>query len=416
MSLKYQVTIVLYCIYSCFLSQMAMSYDDHLEFESLLEEESKGFNKPKGAEYQSDVLTYQKPEEWEYQYLKSNIAADFSFGSISGENFSTANRFKAKNKLNDLVEVRFHYFDEKDFEKFSEHIIAEFIFWPWQKYGISLFGEPSFRKAEDDIGLASYYKPNEFSEYKLFITSVDTTRYKRNDRTDTFDKNFLPYVAGLIHRSYKDDGSFLQYGIRHETKSQWNFPDQNLMYQYKKSAAHVYLREKIQNNQYASIRFQWDDKLEIRNPIINNSTPSSESWTTKRYLLLMRYQIDNFLNEYTFKPGLMFAHRDWLTSSGNLYYNDILPHFWFKIPSKNTSKFISFWDLGLESTLHQFSGTEAINTPGDKNRSIESRFNLAYEFNIEEKASLRLIATADLDRIGKSDIFQGGCGQFRFKF
>ncbi len=399
-------------------STFSYAFENNLEFESLMEEESQSFEKPKGAEYQSDILTYQKPDSWEYDYLKSDIALDTSFGSISGENFMTNTRMKAKKRINSLIETRFTYFDEKDFEHFSNHFIAEFIFWINNQWGFGIYGEPSFRKAQDDIGIAAYYHPKENSEFKLFVTAVDLTRYRRNDKTDTFDKSHLPYAIGLISKSFDEDGSFLQYGMRYETKTNWKFPDQNLNYEYKKASANAYMRRPTHQDHFYITRIQWDEKLENRSAIIPSSTPTAEAWTNRRVLILTKYQIINFMNypDVEFKPGLLFAHRDWLTTNGNLYYNDIIPNVSFKLPSKITAEYKSFWELGLDTTFHQFSGADAIDTPGDKNRTFESRFNSIYELNLKSQASLRLIATFDLDRIGKSDIFQGGCGQFKISF
>ena len=57
------------------------------------------------SEYQSDVLTFQKPFAWEYLWLKNNRAFDFSIGSLSGKRFAVENRLKIFAELGDWGRV-----------------------------------------------------------------------------------------------------------------------------------------------------------------------------------------------------------------------------------------------------------------------------------------------------------------------
>lgn len=79
----------------------AYAWESFPEFESLTEQEESGFDQPLllGPEYQSDVLAYSKPPEWEYDWLAHDVAFDTSIGSVSAVNFLTGILIQVKAEL-----------------------------------------------------------------------------------------------------------------------------------------------------------------------------------------------------------------------------------------------------------------------------------------------------------------------------
>ncbi|MBI2605291.1 MAG: hypothetical protein HYW49_04340 [Deltaproteobacteria bacterium] len=385
------------------------------EFGTLEETEPDRFERPQGSEYQSDVLTYMKPEAWEYEWLTHPVAADFTVGSISPVNFLTGNRLKARGNLFNALEFRFTYFEERDQERDSAHHIPEFVFWPTARVGVSVFFEPSYYKRQDDLGLALLFRPNDRHELRVFNTWVDVTRAKRNDRGDTFDPGALPYARGIVGRAWDEEGGFTEYAVRQETRTRWRFPDQKLEYGYSKLFASLFARRKA-DGFFWSVRAQADRKLEARAPDGAGSAVTPEAWTNTRAFVIARAQIPGFgpHRDWEITPGAEIALLSWRTTGGDANTTDVLPHAWLKIPSFVSGRNSGYWNPGYEMTVHRPYGSEGVN-PSDRSR-LEHRFNLAYGVAFAESAELRLLGTADLDCAGSCTIWQGGDMQFRMSF
>jgi hypothetical protein len=396
------------------LAAPVYAFEWYPEFQSLTEEEQASFEGPGrlGSEYQSDILSYMKPLQWEYLWLTTPHALDLSLGSISARHFMVDGRLKLRKELTDFLEFRFTYFDERNRDRESVHHIFEFVAKPTKKVGISAYAEPSLYKRQNDVGLALLFFPTPNHEIRLFNTWVDLTRRKRNDRTDRFEEDGQPSARGLVGRLWasKDSGKhdFLEYAFRHETRTRWIFPDNNYEYNYEKLFASLFFNHSINRDLDFTLRVQSDRKFEARHPGV--------SWRTDRAFVIAQTVIHDFLSKpnWELTPGIEYAHRSWHTDGGTFRYGDLLPHVWLKM---NHVK------LGYELTSHEakgnwenvFRGTE-LRDPEDLDGKVHQRLNTGYEFSFkDETAALFLMVTWDLDQLNRR-IWQGGNVQFRTTF
>lgn len=392
------------------------------EFQSLTEEEQSTIETSLSLdpEYQSDVLAYTKPFEWEYLWLSHQNAFDLSVGSVSAQHFMIDNRLKVRTFLTDHLEFRFTYFAERNRERDSSHAILELVVWPWKKWGISFYGEPSLFKRENDTGIALLYQPHEKHEIRLFQTFVDVTRLKRNDRSDTYIEPFVPKSRGMVGRiwSEKEKGEFLEYAFRHESETRWSFPDEGYEYDYWKVFASLFFSYQIQPKTQFNWRAQFDRRLETQYPTSSSSSISNESWETKRFFLLTQIVLSDLGPSQNWKltGGVEYAYRDWTSLSGDVVRKDLLPHFWFHFPVFGKGPTRDELGVGYDLTYHRASGDIGLRHPSDQDLTYEHRLNLSYEFYFKQNASIRLMITGDLDKMFTRESWQGGNGQLRLYF
>lgn len=402
-------------------SQVALAFELFPEFENLSEQEQTRFEKPEaiGAEYQSDFLTYMLPKDWQYSWLSHPRAAEFSAGSVSPVHFLISNRVKIHHELSKYLEVRFTYYADRTRERDSTHALLEMVAWPSKKIGVGIYAEPSLYKRDNDVGVALLYRPQGTAnhEIRLFQTWVDLTRNKRSDMTDRFNKDKLPYARGLVGRWWRPlamgPKDYIEYAIRQETLTSWEFPDQNYVYDYSGALVSLTVSRELKSERRLDLRAQVDRKFE------NKTGTVSESWRTDRALIDSNLKFSGLGpgRTYTFTPGLMFAVRQWHSRQAELMQRHLLPHFWIHAPAFRT--FGGDPDavgLGYELTWYLQSGAGSLDPLHSNGGATEHRINLSYDLKINPEATFRLLATFDGDSLGTGDTWEGGAAQLHFVF
>jgi len=419
-------TLILFSI-----SPTCDAYEWLPEFHSLTESERNEFEGPLIMEpdYQSDILTYTKPLEWEYLWLTHPLTLDGSIGSISAKHFMLENRLKLRASLSEVTEFRFNYVEETSFEKDASHTILEFIFWPRKWLGLGIYGEPHFHKRNDDTGLALFIKPTTHHEIRIFNTFVDVARLRRSNIEETYHEPFLPYSRGIVGRTWQplDEvkrkpmdihkyGDFFEYALRYETKTKWELTEEDYIYEYWKLYGSLF-GSKIINNVRFNARIQFDRKLESKGPI-PGTTYAHDSRLNDR--LLMTFQGIFFTsgpsNLWEIKTGVHIAYRNWKAKAGDVSSTDVLPHIWVRFPGANDGDREFSWHIGYNLNWHTAEGPAALRNNIDAKQVFDHRLNTVYEFNFGKKGAIRLVATFDLDKFGSRDTWEGGNGQFRFAF
>jgi hypothetical protein len=402
------------------------AWENFPEFQSLAEiEQEQGFEGPGrlNPEYFSDAQAYSVPPEWEYQWLSRPKALQLDFGSLDTTRFLMENRLKIHQPVSERFELRFTYFEEANRERQSSHAIIEVIFSPWKWLGLVFYGEPSFRKPNDDTGLALLLRPSERHEIRLFNTYVDVTRLKYPDTGDTFVEPDLPYARGIVGRAWGEAhpdtglGDFVEYAARYETPTRWKFVDDNYLYSYWKGLAWLYGRKQFSGAVAGAARAQWDRKHEAREATGATSAKLGD-WMTDRLTVMTEatfYRLGP-LPGWEWTAGLEYAHRGWATDEGDGNYRDLLPYARVRIPAFGGAPYRGSLILGYSASWHQEGGSEAIGIRPWQSGEIEQRFNLIYEFALGAMGSLKILASADLDEIGSRRSWGGGSGQLLLYF
>ncbi|MBU6375754.1 MAG: hypothetical protein KGQ59_07150 [Bdellovibrionales bacterium] len=407
------VFLCILCI-SLFSRNSIFAMEDLPEFESLTEEEVADFEGPDqiGSEYQSDIQSYMKPENWQYEWISSPKVLDVSIGSLSATQFLMDTRVKIHSKMNDHLEFRFTAFDDRDLEKQSRQQIFEFVGWPSDWWGLSLYGSPDFSKRKNDTGIALLLKPSYRHEIRIFNTFVDVTRLKRSDSPDNFLEPDLPYARGLVGRLWSDPAQrrqeFLQYALRLETKTRWLFPTEQFVHSYQKSSGSLFLSQLLHSRLRLNLRTQFDHKRESRTPSEPTSPVIAEDWTTKRWISHIRFTFHQTgpRSDWDLSTGMMVALRWWRIDSTHFYTRDFLPILSLSLPGFSSIRGEDRWNFGVMETLRNSSSGKA----------TEFRFTLGYDFYFEKRSTLRLQANADLDEYGTPRSWEGGNAQLILRF
>lgn len=398
------------------------------EYQTLTETEESMLESPEAlnSEYQSDVLAYRKPDWWQYDWLAHPRAFDLSVGSVSAAHFNVDTRFKVHKRLSDPLEFRLSFFQERNRERDSNHLVLELVVWPWKWLGLAFYGEPELYKRNDDTGLALLIKPAPTHEIRLFQTFVDVTRLKRNDRNDTYVEPHLPYSRGLVGRYWGEPGSeskgeFVEYALRQETFTQWRFPDEKYDYRYWKGFASVFGGVRLTERIMFYGRAQWDRKFESKTPLDATSTITASSLRTDRVFVTARARMVGLEGvglpaDWELVPGLEFAYRRWQGSPGQTGERDLLPNLWLRVPAFGTGETRDVFEVGVDTQWHRETGDRTAFLAERADGAVNSRLNLVYEFRFRDDAFLRLLTSADLDRFGSAQSWEGGCGQLRMTF
>lgn len=402
----------------------APAYEYYPEFQSLTETEESLYETPRrfGSEYASDVLAYLRPFDWEYRWLTQKRAFDLSLGSVSSAHFLQETRLKLHAPVNEHLEFRFLFLQERGFERDATHQVVEVIYWPTPKLGLSFYGEPNLYKRDNDTGLSLTYRPIPTHEIRLFHTFVDVMRLKHNDQMNRFIEPHLPYSYGLVGRLWTDPESgkqdFFEYAVRHDTYTLWRFDDAQYDYEYWKVMGYLYGSKALDDRLRLDFRLQFDRKFESRTPISPSSTQVAGHLKTDRYLSLARLEIGHLgpYDQWKLTPGIQLTRRDWLGSDGTASYVDFLPHLLWDIPGFGSGDKQDIWHFSYFLTWHRVLGDIWLTDPQGSDTLIEHRLNIGYEFNFGPRTKLILIATGDLDKFFTGQSWDGGSGQFRMDF
>lgn len=400
------------------------------EFQSLTEPEQAAFESPDrfDAEYSSDTLSYLKSFRWEYEWLASRNAYELGFGSVSAMHFDLSNRLKIRHDLNDSVEFRFTFVDERSLERQATHHLIELIYWAELlklggagRVGFSFYGEPSMAKREDDTGLALIYQSSPRHEIRFFNTFVDVTRMRRSDNNDTFIKPYLPASRGIMGRVWSDPDSgkqeFLEYSIRYETKTRWLLRNSETLYDYWKGFASIFGRKRLSDSLYLQHRTQFDRKFEHSAPSTETALVTDTACRTDRLLSLTQLEIGGIgpRGDWLLTPGFELTNRYWGTNSGEVLFRDLLPNIQLELPGGGSGKTQDRWTIGYVGNWHRSFGNPWLMSPLNDPNVFEQKLNISYDFRFSA-AELVLMVTGDLDKMFTRKSWDGGAGMFRMSF
>lgn len=407
-----------------FIGIEALGWESNPEYQTLTEVEPRSFEGPgdTGPEYQSDIVTYMKPSQWQGVWLSKDVAFDSAYGSTGGTYFFADHRAKIQKRLIDAVEVKFLYFDESHRERETVHFIVEVTTWFTKFLGFSVYGEPTKYKRNDDLGLALTYRPEERKEVRAFFTAADFIRSTRNDLDDRFVEPNVPYSLGFVGRMWdpaqgQHTPEFWEIAFRRETPALWNFPTAQYLYNYHKTFASVHGAWNWDEWVQLSVRAQWDKKYEGRSPY-GSSTETTQDWKTERAQIQVRAFWPSFLGGPTeLLGGLGYSFRGWSTNEGNTYWNDLIPHLMWNVPTFGNEDFRFWVNAGYDVTI--FSGRSdgglwGLTSAGDTQG--HHRFNFGFHLRFKKDNEIRLLGSFDLDdlgRVGKMT-WEGGAMQMRF--
>ena len=392
--------------FAYFAMTSASAFESFPEFNSLTETEQAAFDEPSslGPETLSDYWAYEIPSEWDRRFFAHNLSFDTSVGSLSGEFFLIRTRGRFAKSISESWDARITFFDERDYETDNRHTILELIHWWPSGFGLSLYGEPSYTKRENDLGLAIIHRNEEKKqESRLFYTATDLVRNGRNNRRDRFEKE--PGAIGFVFRR-ANEKVFSEVSVRYEWPTIWVFPDEQYIYDYKKTMVGLKTDREISKSLDVAVDIQFLQKFEARSPYQGSSYAVQNSQTDR---LLARLQARSPIGSV----GLWTAYGFWTNQARSVVQKDVLPFVEWHIPTSSDSL---SWIMGYGLTHHDESGEVNLRPSPASSHDFEQRLNTTAKIEFSKEAELRLQLTFDIDRLGSGETFEGGNGQFRVQF
>lgn len=382
-----------------FTSSVSAAYESFPEFRGLDTTEASSFDRPQDitSEYSSDFVTYLKPLSWDHSFYFSGQAYDVSAGSLSSKEFQLDQRLKVYKALNPFLEFRLSWFQDRDLEEDASGQIVEMIYWTPARVGLSVYGNLSLFKSENDLGMAVLRRSEE-GEVRLFVTLPDFQRNQRNLNSDRWDT--APVVYGFLLRRQPKPNIYSEISLRYEAPARWEFPDQQKAYDYQRQTLQVSLQRRNW-----SLRLFADRKHESQGPL-SGSSVTNEVWQRDRHFAYLDREMD--LAGRPLRVGIHWFHRDYLKMNQTLIYRDIIPVLWYEW-SPN-------WDLGYDSTLHWVADYGNLLSESPKSFGTQHRLNLGFNHAFHKAGKLRLLMTVDLDRFGSGETWEGGAAQLQLNF
>lgn len=361
------------------------------------------------GEYQSDFLTYTERPEDEWIWFSQGNQMQGSVGSLSSKTFLNRHRLRLEAPLIENFEFKFIFFEDKDFESNSQHIIFEFSYWFNDRHGLAWYMEPASEKEEMDTGVAYLLRPQKNKEWRVFFARPDFQRNKRRKGSDEFNKD--PIAYGLTYKSFQDNGGFLNLYARDEINVDWCFPDEEFCFEYNKTVLGGFYRHTLAPERFLSLRGEWSYTRTLRRAEASSSR-SSYNQKRERYLLDMRYATPRI------GMGLGLSRRDWQSldiepsplNPGRVKQMVYQPYVYRVFTTRSPQR---FWELGYEfSTADrrgQLEDLEGSPSRTDHRLNVTKliRFPGAQSQRESAQNELRLVFTFDLGRLA-SEPWEGG--------
>lgn len=426
------ITLLCAVCFSLFSFPALATFDIYPEFHSLTEGESQNFDSSQqiDSEYESDVVAYLKPLEWDPRYFERAIAFDFTLGSLSNSIFLDQTRFKASKRIFTQTDFRVTYFIQRDLDVDQSHLILELVHEPlphaFPGFRISVYGEPSFLKRESDVGLALLFAPSDRHEIRVFNTWVDLVRDRHSSEPDKFVEGYEPLSYGFVGRCVGCLGQdWLEYYFRRESPTRWLFPQTDSEYTYQNLTVGGATRISFPGSTWMNnLRGQYSRKKEGTLPNSPASPVAERSLTRDLVEVLGSTEIPagGFLGSHAIvEPGLGWFQRLWKAGDGSsLDQRNLLPFAWLRLAGaqRGPEKFDRI-SIGYEVTFFDSDGPSSpLASPELKEWAVEHRLNFRYEFALDDNALLSLFVSSDLDALirGNGGAFEGGNGMIRVYF
>ena len=403
----------IFCLFGL-VPSISHAYEILPEYQHYSKDEQRDINGPYliGSEYLSDQLTYQLPLDWHLDFLKNKKVFQYAAGSLNGTRFMTQNRVKLHGALLENLDFKLSYLDQAELDQARKSFNLEFDFKLTDWLSLSLYGEPSTIKSEDNMGGAIKFHFSVDHYFRLFYTLVHFSHNERHESDDRYLES--PRSYGFVwRRLLPETKEYMEAVFRRDQKLVHVFPASGREYSYENNYAHLRGRHLI-DSQYAFLQWELVGKQGFEADNLNPSNPQPVTrWDTKKLSTLIQYK-----NEMSWLDtlGLRYSYQQWNSNQGHVIHNNFLPHLWVPFYRGDQGKLMHNWRAGYEFTWHRGQGKESLRSLDDKNDFLEHRFNIRYEMIFSQSARFFLLFTFDLDEFGSGSTWEGGSAKFHWTF
>lgn len=359
------------------------------------------------SEAASDFIVYQRPIEWDGSWWRSTRSFDLSVGSISSKQFLNYQRLKLYVPLSESVEFRLHWLQERDFEQDRIAMPVELRFRLHEKWFLSVFGETSLYKSEDDVGLGLAFKPTESREIQVTGLWGDFQRSQRNLQSDRWTKAPVAWTLTSTYLPTSEDrpgagpNDFRRTEIHYEPPSIRSNGTTNS----RTLTSHSFYFSGLRTFGLGS---SWGYRI-----LFDRAEDEDHIGGThrKRLRSLNQFEYGYFAGPIRLRPAINMFYREYDLNPNREYYREVLPAFWVDLPAKAKAWGEHAWSIGYDGTVFNRDSSQR-----GHDREIEHRLNLKSTMKFSKAGELALLFTVDVDRFGSGETWEGGCGQFRLLF
>ncbi|MCH2533405.1 MAG: hypothetical protein MK008_03070 [Bdellovibrionales bacterium] len=343
------------------------------------------------SEYVSDQLAYSHEINQEYLWALDQNRADFTFGSISSDNFLYQGRLKLINQINKQWSFKYLVFEQQDFEIDQSQSWIGVNYRPIDSIAFGVYGTPSSDKGTIDYKISTtFYAFNG----ELTLYSVKTDLMKNSKSLDGSTYKIKPSSYGLSWLSGSVD-EFLLFNYRIDPVSQLELNNSDIL-ESKHSLTQLVFQQKF----YSRI---WRLKSEA-SKIFERS---NQNWAQQQL-----YEIRLETEKNNLGIGLLWKKYLWHKNTGFLEHDNYLPYVYYNIRGDRLNHKLTY-----ESTYHtsdQIGVIDVSNT--DCKACFEHRLNYSITKDFNDNFSFRFKFTFDMDEFGTASTWEGGSGQFYLKF
>ncbi len=354
------------------------------------------------SEADSDFFTYQRPIEWDGLWYRGTRVFDLSVGSISSKQFLYYQRLKLHHGLSESVEFRLHWLQERDFEEDRIAMPLELRFRLSERWFLSVLGQPSLYKSEDDVGFAVAFRPSDEREIQITGIWGDFQRNIRNLDTDEWGQAPQAWTltsTDLSSEAGPSDFRRFEYHIEPKSiRTQNGVPVTSLSYQS------LYLSGFKTRKNGHTLGYRIFADRAFHDDHVN-------TLVRLRHRSILQAEYGSRIGPHMFRPGFTFTYRENRINQHQEIHRAVLPYFWFEFPTRSKNFGISTWSVGYDATVFDRDSTLK-----SDDRALEHRLNLKSSLKFSKAGELAFLFTFDLDRFGSGETWEGGAGQFRLDF
>lgn len=398
------------------ISPWAAAFDVSPEYQGLSESDLKALEGPQGidSEYQIIANGFFLPLEWERFYQSQRRAADLSIGSLGNKNFLIYSRVKTEADLLETLRFQFNYVAQRDRETDQLRHVLELSQRLTTKLRLNVYGEPSFYKRENDMGVALVSEGERWS-HRLYYTLHDLTRAEHNDLADKFRGGRDPRSLGLAS-VYSGDEVWARFGVRYDQPVTWDRPQEQRVYSYSKKLIYGDAIWTLNPGSRVGIRLQWDETFEGQEPDSATSTVVAESWRLQRLQSRLSYFHGAEGDRLGYGAAFSHVHRKWTGVDGrSLQHFNEMPSAELRLRAARREHGFDHVRIEYEFAWYSRFGAKEL-APDQKQSPHEQRLQTGYEFNFKGDARLMLAFNFDMDEWTPAPTFEGGQGIFRTTF
>jgi hypothetical protein len=405
----------------CVLPAVSGAFEIMPEYRGISSGEEWALDEPMyiDAEYSSDFLTYQLPFDWEYDWIVSTQAFQFSSGSLAPRRFQIDSRLKVDQEVLPGLRIRFIHFLSDDLEDSITRNVLEMQYFPSPSWGMALYGEPSRYKKEDNAGFAFILRPSDGHELRMFATVMEMDHAKHEGGgAYSPDGSAFPMNVGITGRWHSNPASgsrdYVTYSARWETPSDRTILSEYREHEYERLTATAAFQKGIGSGRVLAGEVACDDKRE-ESRIYRREGVEDRQWIRAR--VLSRFQCVFPIGGRELVPAFAYQYRYWNSPDKDIVFRDYQPQLWCRFGEFGAPSFRQRWSLGYEMTCRVGTDTSDLyDEDAPETPKNEHRFNARYDMRFGSRGTMSLVFTFDADRFGGGEPWEGGNGQLSLVF